>query len=89
MFINHSDVSLRVDQVVLSSDRMCPLCVLCMTSVTLPCLIPLPYHLLLMLKWVFQVEDVYFPKERATGRRRPFCFVTFASQQVLFRSDGF
>ena len=37
-----------------------------------------------MLSLVLQVEDVYFPKERATGRRRPFCFVTFASQKVLF-----
>ena len=40
----------------------------------------------LMLSWVLQVEDVYFPKERATGRRRPFCFVTFASQKVFFIS---
>ncbi|KAL0042907.1 hypothetical protein WJX79_003293 [Trebouxia sp. C0005] len=29
-----------------------------------------------------KVEDVYFPKERASGRRRPFCFVTFASQKA-------
>ena len=29
-----------------------------------------------------QVEDVYFPKERGTGRRRPFCFVTFTSLKV-------
>ncbi|KAL3141690.1 hypothetical protein ABBQ32_004377 [Trebouxia sp. C0010 RCD-2024] len=29
-----------------------------------------------------KVEDVYFPKERATGRRRPFCFVTFALQKA-------
>lgn len=29
-----------------------------------------------------KVEDVYFPKERVSGRRRPFCFVTFASQKA-------
>lgn len=29
-----------------------------------------------------KVEDVYFPKERASGRRRPFCFVTFALQKA-------
>ena len=39
--------------------------------------------LYMKLKMVLQVEDVYFPKERATGRRRPFCFVTFALQKVL------
>ncbi len=37
----------------------------------------------LTLSPAVQVEDVYFPKERASGRRRPFCFVTFASQKVL------
>ena len=34
---------------------------------------------------LIQVEDVYFPKERSSGRRRPFCFVTFASQKVLIQ----
>ena len=29
-----------------------------------------------------QVVDVYFPKDRATNRRKNFCFVTFATQQV-------
>jgi hypothetical protein len=29
-----------------------------------------------------QVVDVYFPKDRATNRRKNFCFVTFATQQA-------
>lgn len=29
-----------------------------------------------------KVEDVYFPREKASGRRRPFCFVTFASRKA-------
>jgi len=33
-----------------------------------------------------QVEDVYFPKERATRRCRPFCFVTFDSHQAAERA---
>lgn len=32
-----------------------------------------------------QVVDVYFPKDRATNRRKNFCFVTFATQQVSSR----
>ena len=29
---------------------------------------------------------MYFPKERATRRRRPFCFVTFDSHQAAERA---
>ena len=29
-----------------------------------------------------QVVDCYFPKDRALNRRKNFCFVTFATQQV-------
>ena len=32
-----------------------------------------------------QVVDVYFPKDRATNRRKNFCFVTFATQQASSR----
>ena len=28
---------------------------------------------------------MYFPKDRATNRRKNFCFVTFATQQVISR----
>lgn len=31
---------------------------------------------------VLQVADVYFPKDRVLNRRKNFCFVTFATQQV-------
>ncbi len=33
-----------------------------------------------------QVVDCYFPKDRALNRRKNFCFVTFATQQVHFLS---
>ena len=29
-----------------------------------------------------QVTDCYFPKDRYLNRRKNFCFVTFATQQV-------
>ena len=29
-----------------------------------------------------KVVDCYFPKDRALNRRKNFCFVTFATQQV-------
>ena len=29
-----------------------------------------------------QVVDVYFPKDKYLNRRKNFCFVTFATQQV-------
>jgi hypothetical protein len=37
------------------------------------------------LRWG-QVEDVYFPKDKSTGKRRPFCFVTFDTLKAAERA---
>ena len=34
------------------------------------------------MSYIPQVVDCYFPKDRALNRRKNFCFVTFATQQV-------